>query len=423
MRIAVIGNGAAGNEAAETIRKYDKDAEIIMFSQEDYPEYSPCALPDYIAGWIPRTRLFLKEHKDYEDKQIRTEFGSRVNEINIEKREVVVAGKAVSYDKLIIATGSKVFVPPVKGADLPGNFVLKSVRDVDGIVDHGPKKVAVIGAGNIGVEIAAALKLQGCQVALVEVAERVMPKIFDHKPSLLIRKMLESRGIEICTGETVREVKGASRVEGIASDKRAIACDTVIWATGFRPNVELAQKSGIGIGESGGIRVNTRLETDQPGVYACGDCTESLDILTGKPVFTPLWANAKRQAQVAALNCIGRAVEYEGSFSTVIEEIYGTVCISLGLTGETLGQSNVRVLEKEDKQLYYKLLIVDDRIAGLQAIGRCNGIGAVAALIKNKTPLCEVQRVFQNRALILKNPWYLGAVKYILECMNEMLRR
>jgi len=198
MRIAVIGNGAAGNEAAETIRKYDKDAEIIMFSQEDYPEYSPCALPDYIAGWIPRTRLFLKEHKDYEDKQIRTEFGSRVNEINIEKREVVVAGKAVSYDKLIIATGSKVFVPPVKGADLPGNFVLKSVSDVDSILDHGPKKVAVIGAGNIGVEIAAALKLQGCQVALVEVAERVMPKIFAPETGLTIRDEASCIGCRAC---------------------------------------------------------------------------------------------------------------------------------------------------------------------------------------------------------------------------------
>jgi len=413
MKIVILGNGAAGNEAVETIRKYDKDAEIIMISQEIFPEYSACALPDCISGWISRPRLFLKDYRDYEDKRIKMEFGQSVTGIDVEKKQVVLKKTSINYDKLIVATGSRAFIPPVKGADLPGNFILKSVSDVDKISEYKPSRVVVVGSGNIGVEVAEALEMQGCKVTLIELVERIMPKIFDKKPSSLLREILEDHNIKVLTNEKVLEVDGISQVEGIVTDKQNIPCDTVIWAVGVRQNVELARKAGISIGELGGIKVNSQMETSQQDIYACGDCIESFDILTGQPTLSLLWPSAKRQAQVAALNCIEKTAEYEGSFNVVVEEIYGTTCVSIGSIADMLVGCDVQMIEQEDGQYYYRVLIVDDRIVGLQSLGMCDGVGAIMALIKTKTLVSEVKRVIENRALIEKVPWYLEAGRYL----------
>ncbi len=412
MKIVIIGNGAAGNEAAETIRKYDKTVEITMISDETFPQYSACALPDCISGWIPRSRLFLKNNEDYEDKHIKIEFGQTVTGIDINKNQVILEKTRISYDKLIIAAGSRAFIPPVKGTGLPGNFVVKTLSDVDRINTHKPFRAVVVGSGNIGVEAAEGLEMQGCEVTLIELMDRIMPKAFDEMPSLLLRKILEDNNIKVFTREKVLAAEGVNRVERIITDKQNIPCDTVIWAVGVRQNVELTGGTGIDIGKLGGIKVNSRMQTNHKDVYACGDCIESFDLLTGKPALSMLWPSAKRQAQVAALNCIGKQVEYEGAFNVVMEEIYDTPCVSIGLTADLLG-CDFQVIEDKDDHFYYRVLIIDDHVVGLQSIGKCRGVGAVMALIKNKTAVSEVKRVIENGELIQKVPWFLQAGKYL----------
>lgn len=409
MRIVIIGNGAAGNQAAENIRKHDDQIELIMLSHETFPEYSACALPDCMAGWISRSNLFLKNERDYDKQRIQTILGRQVSSINIDNKELSMEDESIAYDKLILATGSRPIIPPLKGSALKGNFVLKSVADLDKIFEHQGSRVVVVGSGNIGVEVAEALEIQGYQVVLIELMERLMPKIFSYKAAAILRDSLEKHQIKVLTGEKVLEVIGSQRVEGIITDRREIPCDTVIWAVGVKQNVELAVQAGIDTGQMGGIKVNRHMQTNIKDIYACGDCIESFDIITGKPALSLLWPSAKRQAEVAALNCLGREIEYEGSLNVVIEEFYDTNFVAIGLIADALKEYEVQLIEKEDSRGYYCLAVVDDRAIGLELIGDCDRLGVIMSLIKNGTAISEVKRIISNPELLANIPWYADA--------------
>jgi len=414
MRTVIIGNGVSGNKAAETIRRQKPDWEVVMISREALPAYSACALPDCLAGWVSRDDLFIKSFSDYRELSIRTEFGKEVRLIDTASCEVVLEDRKIEYDRLILASGSRALIPPLTGVMLEGNFILKSVFDLERIMAHRPKQVVIVGSGNIGVEAAEALELRGCEVTIIEMLDRVMPKVFDEKPSAIIRRLLEENGVRVLTGEKVMEVRGSGKVEGIITDAREIPCDTVIWAVGVRQNVETAREAGIDIGSLGGIKVNSRMETNIEGIYACGDCIESFSLVTRRPELSLLWPSAKRQGEIAGLNCSGKPAEYEGSFTLVVEEICGKNCVSMGSTGGMQNDIQLQVIENEDKDCYFRLLLDNGRIAGFQGIGHNEGLGAIMALIKTKTQLSEVKRVLETRELLTMVPWFAGAARYLM---------
>lgn len=422
MRVVVIGNGAAGNSAAAAIRQEQSTWEILLVSKEPEPGYSACALPDCLADWVPRTSLFFMDEAAYQRLNITTLFGTEVMGLNTKENELVLADGKLNYDRLILAAGSRAFIPPVKGANLPGNFILKSLQDMDAISEHKASRVVVIGSGNIGVETAEALEIQGCQVTIIEMLERIMPKVFDTKPSELLRSALENKGIQVLTGEKVLEINGEKEVTGVVTDQRNIPCDTVIWAVGVRQNVELGKQAGLKIGPLGGIQVNSRMETNQKGIYACGDCIESFNLLSGKPELSLLWPSAKRQGEIAGKNCAGCSVYYEGSFSLVVEEIYNISCVSMGSTTDLLDDSDLQIIEKESPGKYYRVLVKSGEIVGFQSLGISEGLGALMALIKTRTPVQEVSRVLESRELLKAVPWYIEAARYLFPTNNTWLK-
>jgi NADH oxidase (H2O2-forming) len=409
----IVGNGAAGNQAAASLRKYDSQCEIVMVDRESYMAYSACALPDVLAGWIPLGKTFLQQESDYSGLNIRTCFGQEVNEINLENQYLETGEEKYYYDRLILATGSKPVIPPLPGSQLPGNFVVKSPADIEQILLHKPRKVVVVGAGNIGVETAAAMNNRGCTVYLMEMQDRIMPLLYDPKPAAIIRSMLEKEGIQISTSQRATRVIGEQQVEGLLTEEQTLTCDTVIWAAGVRQNTELAQKAGLKIGSLGGIEVDKYMQTSHRWVYACGDCVQTSQVFTGKPALSLLWSSAKSQAEAAALNCLGQAVKYEGSCSLVIEEITGVPCAAIGLNLQGLQDYEVKVIEHHDADRYYRLLTVDDRIAGFQCIGSIEGAGAIFNLIRKGTTLSEVRRMLLNPQLISSMAWYIDGAKYL----------
>lgn len=418
MRVIVIGNGAAGNSAAAIIRQEQPTWEILLLSKEAEPGYSACALPDCLAGWIPRQGLFFMDQSAYQRLNINTLFSTEVKSINPAGNELFLADGKLKYDRLILALGSRAFIPPLKGANLSGNFILKSLHDLDALRNHKANQVVVIGSGNIGVETAEALEIRGCQVTIIEMLERIMPKVFDKKPSELLRAALENRGIQILTGEKVLEIEGENEVTGVVTDQRKIPCDTVIWAVGVRQNVELAKQAGLEISTFGGIKVNLQMKTSHEGIYACGDCIESFSLLTGKPELSMLWPSAKRQGEIAGYNCAGACVYYEGSFSLVVEEIYNITCVSMGSTTDLLNDSNLEIIDSESPGKYYRILIENGLIVGFQSLGISEGLGAVMALIKSRTPLEEVKRIMENQELLRAVPWYSEAARYLFPKNN-----
>ena len=411
MRIIIIGNGAAGNQAAQTIQNYDPEAEITILGAESVPFYSACALPDYLASWIKRDQLFLKSLLNQPQVEIR--LGQAVEDIIPDRQAVTSGGELLFYDRLVIASGSRPVLPDIPGIGLPGNFVIKSVYDIDRILAHNPKRVVVVGSGNIGIEAADALESRGCQVSIIEMMPRIMPRLFDEHPAMLIRKILEENGIEIHTGEKAREVIGKNGVEGLITDRREITCDAVIWAAGVRQNTELARAAGIETGGLGGIKVDSQMKTSQPDIYACGDCVETSDLLTGRPALCLLWSCAKAQAEVAARNCLGEKTIYPGALKLIIEEAYGKPCMAAGLLEEELDGIGLTIIEKETENTYHRILIQDERIMGIQAVGSTEAIGPLLYLMKKRMSLSEIKRII-NTPLLLKNmPWMLTIDKYL----------
>lgn len=412
--MVIIGNGVAGNSAVSAIREVKKDAEIAVISEEVFPEYSACVLPDYLAGEIKRDRVFLNSLDDYAKENVKTIFGHRAVAIDAQGKKVVLDnGEEIAYDKLIIATGGKPTVPPLEGASQEGVFTLKSMDDVESILAYPIKKVVVVGSGPIGTEAAVAFGKRGCRVWLVELLDWILPRVFDKKPSGMLKRVLEEKGIKVLVGERVVEILGKGKVEGLLTNKRKISCDAVILAIGMRPDVDLAKRAGIKIGETGGIMVNHKMMTTKEDVYACGDCVETKDPLTGKPALILLWHNAKRQGQVAGYNCAGVPCSFPGSTSVVSLNIFDTFASSIGNPAADFEDDGVQVVERECEDFYYRMVVADGVIAGAQSIGKIEDMGILLPLVRKGYSLDKLKKMIKNRELLSLSPWFYKMSRYV----------
>jgi NADH oxidase (H2O2-forming) len=200
MKVVIIGNGVAGNSAVSTIREVDENIEITIISEEIFPEYSACVLPDYLAGEIKRESVFLKSLDDYLKDNVEAIFGHKVVTIDISsKRLTLDTGRKIFYDKLIIATGGKPVIPPLEGSSLKGVFFLKSMDDVNRIFNYKMENVIIVGSGPIGAEASIALRKRGFKVWWIELLDWILPKVFDEKPSCMLKKVAEENGIKVLT--------------------------------------------------------------------------------------------------------------------------------------------------------------------------------------------------------------------------------
>ena len=417
MRVLIIGNGIAGYSAASTLRSLDARCQITIISAEADPLYSPCVLPDYVSGDIARERVFIKSPKDYETLSLEVVFAQRAKEIDPQKKKVLTGqGQSIPYDKLVLATGSQAVF---WGEPKRGIFTLKTLGDADAILGHGGKKAVVIGAGPIGIEIAIALLSRGYKVSLVEMMDHILPLGLDARGAGKVKAMLEQQGIEIYTSEKSEKILGNEKVEGVLTNHREIDCDTLIWAVGMRPRVELAREAGIEIGGKGGIKVNARMETSVPDIYACGDCIESNDILTGEPYPNMFWHNANRQGIVVGRNCAGVPTEYIGSQSLLNVDVFGNVVLGFGFTEAALSRfqgikafngkvPDVFIIEKENKRSYYRLIICGDRCMGAQFINvelSQRAVGLIWSLMLRRRSIQELLKILKDRELLYHKPW------------------
>ena len=403
MRIVIIGNGAAGTCAAFTIRKLSEEADIKIFSAEVYPEYSPCVLPHYVEGILDRSCVFLKSLDDYHQQNIDTFFGERVASIDIENKTVLSEKGSVPYDKLIIGTGSRAVVPRIPGVNKEGIFPLKSLGNADEILSYSWQRAAVVGSGLTGVETSAALKERGGAVSLVELEGQIMPKVFDERPASLLQSRLEEHGIRVVTGEIVQEIQGNNTVQRLITPNQTIDCDMIILATGVVPEVELARKAGVKIGELGGISVDAQMQTSTPDIYACGDCVEVEDILTRKPKLSLKWYDARLQATVAASNCVSQYREYPGSYDITILNLFGLYAVSIGST-ESAWQASLsgyEIIERSGYNHYYRFLIRDTRLVGAQLVGNTGYGGSILSAIVRRDDISNIKNLITSRDLAL----------------------
>jgi len=399
MKYVVIGNGIAGNTAAATIRQLDQSGEITLVSDQLHSFYSACALPHYLAGELKKRGLYVKTRKDYHKDGLKLAFGEKVISLDTGAKNVVLEKAALNYDKLIIASGSRPLIPPIDGVRLPGVYTFKYLDDAVGIARAIPKAAVVVGSGPIGVEAAIALTKRGAKVHVVELMGRVMPRLFDARPASMLAEMLASHGIEALTGERVVGIVGTESVEGLVTDKRTIKCDLIVMAVGMRPNSEFAKDDGVAVAARGGIVVNRQMATSVPDVYACGDCVEAADLITGGPSMIQLWHNAKEQGEVAASNAAGVPRTYAGSINITSLDVFGNHAVSFGnIEADFAHQQDIELVEKSHgARGYHRLILKQGRIVGAQFVGDVEDMGAVLYTLLRRDSLDELREFGDGR--------------------------
>ena len=339
-KIVIIGAHAAGCDAAAAARKTDRTAEITMLTTQRVAGYSPCGIPFVLGGHIKSFDdlvVFPPSYFKMMKIDLRTE--TTATNINPEAKTVEIQDKTgktetLEYDSLIIATGAKPFVPPIKGREKQGVYVLRTIDDGEKIEQaiRSSNSAVVIGAGLIGLEIAVSFIERGLKTTVVELLPQVLPAMLDKDMADLVQKGLEEKGLKIITGHGVDEILGEEKVNGVSVAGEQIPTDFVVVATGVRGNTELAQKAGIALGETKLIKVNMRMETSIKDIYACGDCVESISLITKRPTVSQLGTTAVRQAKVAGTNAAGGYAIFPGVVGAAVTKLFDMEIGAVGLT-------------------------------------------------------------------------------------------
>jgi NADH oxidase (H2O2-forming) len=391
VRIVVVGNGIAGYTALETIKSLKPSIDVSIVSDENAPLYSPCIFGNYLSGDLKRENLFLKNHSDYQRSGIKAILGQKVTEIDPHDKLVhLLHNKPLPYDKLILATGSEPIFPSINTNQDPRITVLKSIYDVDriqSILDGSQtKNVIIIGSGPIGLEIAISLRKCGHSVTIIELLERIMPKLLDKNPASLLKSYLKENGVRLITGEKMMKISCDSRGLSVFTNKNEFFCDLVCICIGMQPRVKLAHDAGLELGSRGGIRVNSNMLTSNPNIHACGDCVETLDFLTGERCLSLLWHTAKLQAFIAGKSCLGFPSRYNGSVNFVVLEVFGKKVVSSGHVSSDFIGSSPQIFENDQLDGHLSLIKVNEKLVALQFFGSRlpKDLGRLISIIKRQ---------------------------------------
>ncbi len=391
MQVVIVGNGVAGNSAAESILELDPKAKVTLVSEESVPEYSACALCDFIAGEIPERRLFLKEADDYRAMGIRAILGKRVHSFDPAGKTIAIGERMYPYDKLVLATGSRPVMPAVNGIDKRGVFCLKSIADAKDMARHHGRSVVVVGSGPIGIEATVALRKRGYDVHLVELLNSVLPKILDEKCSAVVTENLRGKGVNVALGEAVVEIGGGRNVEEVVTNRRRIPCDIVVLCIGMLPRTELLKGHEGVLGKNACIKVNASMESALPDVYACGDCVEFSRDDSGESVSSMLWPNAKQQGKVAGYNIAGGNRGYMGQMNTVSLRIFNACVSSVSHPRYVPDQRHERV-EKETGNGLTTFVLQGGRIISIQAVGAAEDLGVFSPFVQRGDAFEKIRR-------------------------------
>ncbi len=426
MKIVVIGAVAAGPKAACRARRLLPDAEITLIDQDDLISYGGCGIPYYVSGDVSdekelRSTSFhmVRDNRFFEEaKGVNVRTLTKAISIDRKNKTVLVEDvksgekEELSYDKLVIATGSRPNVLPIPGVDLKGVFTISSLHKAiaikEMILKGEVERAVVIGGGAIGLEMAEALTdLWGIDTTLIEFMPQILPNIVPPYMAKMLQTHMEENGVKIFTGEGAQEIVGddSGRVQKVVTPKRELKADLVIMAAGVRPRGELAKEAGLQCSPYGAICVNQRMQTSDPDIYAAGDCVETLNLITGKKTYAPLGSVANRQGRVVADNLAGIPSTFNGVVGSFIMKAFDVAIGSTGLSLEVARKEGFHAVQSiaamadrahffPTQAMMFMNLVVDKstkRVLGLQGFGKMGDgvlarINAVAGLL-GKRPL------------------------------------
>ncbi len=393
MRHLILGNGPAGVVAAETLRKHAPGDAVTLLGDEPGPPYSRMAIPYLLMGDIEEPGTWLrKEPGHFERLGIELKAG-RAAAVDGDKRVVRLdSGETLAWDRLLVATGSTPNRPPIPGIDLPGVHPCWTLADARAIAARAKKgsRVLQMGAGFIGCIILEALAARGADLVVVEMGDRMVPRMMPPRASELIHAWCEREGIRVVTGARVAEIRQAGQALSVVlTDGQSFTADVVISATGVTPNTTFLEGSGVACDQ--GVLVDARMATNVAGVYAAGDVARAPEFDTDRRIAYAIQPTAVEQARVAALNMLGRGVVSPGALAMNVLDTLGLVSASFGQWhGVPHAQGGAWVEQRDEERFrYVRLEFKGDRLIGATSVGHIEHVGAIRGLIQGRVPLGE----------------------------------
>jgi NADPH-dependent 2,4-dienoyl-CoA reductase/sulfur reductase-like enzyme len=393
----IIGGVAAGMSAASKIRGLDPAARISVFEKSSFVSYIACGMPYFIAGKVPSSKTLVAYDANYfkEKRNIEVFLRHEATRISPASKTVLVKNladgeeKLFSYDQLLISTGARPVMPPVKGSDLEGIFSLRLLEQAIAIEDYvtqnAPKNALIIGAGSIGMEMAEAFSARGLSVTLVEKAPAILGSM-DAEIDEVVEDELKNNHVTLIKSQAAIEFLGenGSVKQALLERGDRLPADIVLISTGIRPNAEIAREAGIELGQTGAVRVNDHMQTNLPGIFSAGDCAEAFHLVLGRNVFMPLGTTANKQGRVAGSNMAGTEAAFAGIVGTAVFKVFDLEVGRTGLSEKDAGREGIGVvantIEQTSRAPYFpgvsriRVKLIADRktgkILGAQLVGK-----------------------------------------------------
>jgi NAD(P)H-nitrite reductase large subunit len=392
MKHLILGAGPAGVIAAETIRKHAPHDEITLVGDEPEAPYSRMALPYLLIGNIGEAGTHLRHGAGhYEHQRIMLKRGRAVSLDTAARTVKLDSGETLAYDRLLITTGSSPATPPIPGIDGPGVRACWTLADARAIMAQATPgaRVLQMGAGFIGCIIMEALAARGVQLSVVEMGDRMVPRMMGPTAGGMIKEWCEKKGVAVHTGARVEAIErpagGALRAR--LSNGQTLEADLIISATGVRPNIGFLEGSAVKC--LVGVLTDEHLQTSVPGVYAAGDCAEAFDKVSGKTIVSAIQPNAAEQARVAALNMVGQKTELKGVTQINVLDTLGLISASFGNWEGVAGGQHVELTEPDERTggKHLSLQFADGKLVGCNAIGWTEHVGVMRGLVEGAVPL------------------------------------
>jgi NAD(P)H-nitrite reductase large subunit len=392
MKHVILGAGPCGVVAAETLRKQDPDCEIVLIGDEPELPYSRMAIPYLLVGNIEEEGTHLKRSTTfYEDNRI-TLRQNRAENVDTGSKQVTLCnGDVESYDKLLIATGSRPIKPPIDGLDNPGVHHCWTLEDARKIIDlaHPGAHVVLLGAGFIGCIILEALALRKVKLTVVEMGDRMVPRMLDETAGGLLKEWCELKGVSVHTNSRITKLEpnAASEEDTLLVDLdngSQIPAHLVVVAAGVAPNVEFVDPNALK--QEQGILINRKMMTTAPDVYAAGDVAQGFDFSTGGNSVHAIQPTATEHGRIAALNMTGTDAVYNGSLVMNVLDTLGLISCSFGLWDGVEGGDRAISLNNADFK-YIRLEFDGEVLVGAQALGRTDHVGVLRGLIQSRIAL------------------------------------
>lgn len=405
MKIIIIGGIAAGMSAAAKFRRLDKDAEIKVYEKTPIVSFGACGLPYFVGGFFDNeNQMIARKPEKFKETGIDISIEHEVLSIDVASKKITVKNLKTdetfedSYDKLMIATGASAIIPPIKNFNIENVHTLKSLEDgrilKEKMKDKDIKKVAIIGAGFIGLEAVEAAKEYGKEVSVFQLEDRILKEVFDKEVTDLLEEELKNKGVNLFLDSKVVELKGDIKVTKVVTENEEIDADLVILATGVKPNTAFLKDTGIEMLKNGAIVVDKEGKTSIEDIYSAGDCATVTHLLKPEPAYIPLATVANKFGRVVGENLGGKGLEYEGSLGSACIKVLGMEAGRTGLTESEvtnlgINYKTVFITDKNQTDYYpgqenisIKLIYNGDTkvILGAQVVGKKDAVQRTNAL-------------------------------------------